>query len=446
MSKLIVRAAAVSDVGNVREQNEDNLYFAGRILEEKHDGIENVWKKGWNLENESALVAVFDGMGGEEHGEIASFLAAQTMQQEARVRQEKAAEVFLEETCQKINQEICKATIENKCKRMGSTGAILLFENDMMYCCNVGDSRIFTWENNSLNQISVDHTNEQMLKELGMLKRKPQLTQYLGIPKETLELTPSTSVHDARKVKKFLICSDGLTDMISEERIAEIMKDADVAKVCRKLLEAAKEAGGRDNITIIVGEVISEQEHTRPGKKRLLGILAIIAVVVFGAVLYGKIAGKENGKKSEKNPSVKSETLISWNKTVDFQIAEGEKLIQFRETETERYWKFEGVNGVKEVTLYVDDREGHTPEKLIKGIKAFKDESAITDITMEDESIWAMHCENDKDSESLYVIKEFPSGEIMLASWTTKEIPEGVSGVVQEVFVEMMINMVTIKE
>lgn len=148
----------------------------------------------------------------------------------------------------------------------------------------------------------------------------------------------------------------------------------------------------------------------------------------------------------EKNPSVKSETLLSWNKTVDFQIAEGEKLIQFRETETERYWKFEGVNGVKEVTLYVDDREGHTPEKLIKGIKAFKDESAITDITMEDESIWAMHCENDKDSESLHVIKEFSSGEIMLASWTTEEIPEEVSGVVQEVFVEMMINMVTIKE
>ena len=441
MSKWIVRAAAISDVGNVRERNEDNLYFAGKILEEKHENIEQVWKKVWNLERGSALMAVYDGMGGEEHGEIASHIAAQTTQTEVKERREEDGPVFLEQLCKNINQKIGDAIAEYKCKRMGTTGAILLFEKDKMHCCNVGDSRIFLWENNSLNQISVDHTNEQLLKDLGMVKQRPQLTQYLGIPEETLELTPSFSQHDIARVKKFLICSDGLTDMVPEEMIADIMREADLEKMCRTLVEEAKKAGGRDNITIVVGEVLELPEKKDFNLKKILLLAGILVLGILATIFVAKGVKRLTHKSSEEPAVIIKEVPVSWEKTVHFQLAEGEKLVQYKETIEQRSWKFETGSGAKEVTVYINADSAYTPRSVMNELCQGKLKDSITEITLEDSDALAMHGKV-KGGEALYVCKQLSSGEVLLITWTHTEFPEAM----RMPFLKLLENMVEIKE
>ena len=441
MSKWIVRAAAISDVGNVRERNEDNLYFAGKILEEKHENIEQVWKKVWNLERGPALMAIYDGMGGEEHGEIASYLAAKTTQEETKDRRDELGTVFLEQLCKNINQRIGHAIKELKCKRMGTTGAILLFEGDQMHCCNVGDSRIFLWENSSLNQISVDHTNEQLLKELGMVQQRPQLTQYLGIPEETLELTPSFSTHDLVRVKKFLICSDGLTDMVSEEKIADIMREAQLEKVCRNLIDEAKKAGGRDNITVIVGEVLELPEKKDFDLKKKLFLAGVLVLGILATVFAAKGVKRLINKPSDKPTVIIQEVPVTWEKSVSFQLAEGEKLLQYEETVEKRYWKFASANGSKEVTVYVNSDAAHTQATVLEEVREGKLKDHVTEITLEDSEAVALHCKN-KGDESLYVCKQLLSGEVVLIGWTNTEFPEAM----RIPFLKMLENMIEIKE
>lgn len=246
-------AACGCQIGNVRKNNEDNFFFNGVILREKNDGMSGVVSEKKRLENEICY-AVFDGMGGEEFGEKASFAAASTTKEKLLSLREYAdsPRPFLELLCKRINQEICAQQKELAVVNMGTTGAFLLFVPDEAYACNLGDSRIYRLRDNELSQISVDDAERL---PPGML-RKPRLTQFLGVPEDELQLEPHIVKCSLHAGDIFLICSDGLSDMLSNIEICMTLKEhTSVKRMVQHLLSLALQKGGKDNVTVLVVKI-----------------------------------------------------------------------------------------------------------------------------------------------------------------------------------------------
>jgi len=249
--KQYIEAAIRCEIGKVRENNEDNFYFGGKILREKNKGLRRTRQKRFSLDG--TYLAVFDGMGGHQCGEKASYLAAKTVRK--ALKENKKPKEKLLAMCNAMNDEICRTMKELFCGRMGSTLVSVLFEEEKAYICNLGDSRAFLLRDGTLEQVTEDHTDEKINKILG-IKRRPRLTQHLGVYDEELELDPFIKEIELREQDRYLLCSDGLTDMLTEEEICEIMlAEKDTAKCVDKLMEQAMEHGGRDNTTVLVCDV-----------------------------------------------------------------------------------------------------------------------------------------------------------------------------------------------
>jgi protein phosphatase len=132
---------------------------------------------------------------------------------------------------------------------MGTTAAMLLFSKHNITLCNIGDSRIFRISENEMFQVSMDHVS------IAPFGKKPFLSQNLGIPPEEVVIEPYFSSGDYFNGDKYLICSDGLTDMVSENEICQIICSNSINDSTNLLLQKALENGGRDNVTIILLEV-----------------------------------------------------------------------------------------------------------------------------------------------------------------------------------------------
>lgn len=201
------------------------------------------------------LFLVADGMGGHQHGEVASALARDAIVQSVRKGKSLAEAVHgaaarLLEHAQRYDDAL----------PMGTTVAAIRFSEQDYEVAWVGDSRIYQWKN-ELRQISHDHSLVQRLVEAGAIdeaqaKRHPQrniLTQALGITAlEQLHISMATGKLEPGM--SFLVCSDGLTEEVSNSRIEEIISRRELAaqECLDHLLLAALDAGGSDNITAIL--------------------------------------------------------------------------------------------------------------------------------------------------------------------------------------------------
>lgn len=190
-----------------------------------------------------SVFGVFDGLGGEEHGEIASFIAAK---QASYINIGKNVRADLLQYCMNTNEKIVKHASENNISLMATTAAILVFTDNEIGICNIGDSKIFRMIKGQMWQISMDHVAPVIYG------KKPPLTQSLGIDPSRMVIEPYAAKGKYHKGDIYLICSDGLTDMVPQEDIAEILMKMPCDKVVGVLLDAALKNGGRDNITIIL--------------------------------------------------------------------------------------------------------------------------------------------------------------------------------------------------
>lgn len=295
MNTIKFSAGVSINKGNIRDNNEDNFYFNGFFLSEKERdspiSLEDV------SNNDILVYAVFDGMGGEALGEEASLIAASTMKEyhnkivlEKRNNIEKHVRAFINKT----NERICKKVIDSGETRIGTTMASLFIENDTAKICNIGDSRVYMLRNGEITQISEDHTHVQRLINLGVISKKDaknhkdrnKLTRYLGVLKKerTIEAyhAPSIQIY---KGDKFLICSDGLTDMLDDEEIKHILKQKkSEEKICNDLVEKALQHGGNDNITAIVVCAKSKSLINKPGKNKNILTTLFVLFLVFGII------------------------------------------------------------------------------------------------------------------------------------------------------------------
>ena len=239
--------------GNVLQNNEDNYYLNGLYKTDtgrNRDANDLVAK-------DHALLGVFDGMGGIENGEIASFIAAKAMKD----YQEGFIEKY-QEYVEAANQKICDEISHRGEGSMGCTFCCAELDGDKMKCFNIGDSRIYHWHDKELKQISQDHTEADRLVSIGAMSKEEArnskyghvLTQHLGIDPEEMMIEPFASDDISLNAGDcILLCSDGLTDMVSDERISErLMENVTAEEKIWNLLRDALDSGGKDNITIIL--------------------------------------------------------------------------------------------------------------------------------------------------------------------------------------------------
>lgn len=262
-----IEYAYTCHMGKVRGNNEDNFWCCGETLPADNQGIEGV-HTGIISGSRTPALAVFDGMGGESCGEIAAFLASKEfgLYYEKNKRSIKNdPENFIDGICKSMNQAVCSYGKENRINSMGTTVAMALFTPDSVFICNIGDSRVYLLDEEGFYQVSTDHV-------LGKCAfGKAPLTQYLGIEEEHQVPDPSVVEVDYKIGNKYLLCSDGITDMLSNSEIADILvREAPLGEIVEILLERVLEKGGRDNITIVLCE-IRQREYKDRIKKWLNG-------------------------------------------------------------------------------------------------------------------------------------------------------------------------------
>ena len=253
---FLLDVACACHTGKIRSNNEDNLYFDGKILEEIHSGLGKGIAKSILL-SESSAFAVFDGMGGEESGEKASYEAAARFAEVLKDKQDFLVRPrdLLNDVCLQMNGAVLQASEKLPFGRMGSTVVSLLFSRDEVHVCNLGDSRAFRLRDKELMQLTQDHV-EMLPAYADGQKRKPALSQYLGVRPEELTLEPYIAKGELRSGDQYLLCSDGLTDMVRNVEICSILEREDNTLDCvDALVRAALQGGGKDNITVILCRV-----------------------------------------------------------------------------------------------------------------------------------------------------------------------------------------------
>lgn len=248
-----IEVACCCHVGKVRKNNEDNFFFDGKCLEVENNGLKNPAYIDTPVKR-GLCYAVFDGMGGENFGEIASFAAARRMQQTERTLGDYliSEKKYLNKLATNLNEAVLQAKREQCTDRMGTTMVALYFSGRYVYVCNIGDSRAYRLRDGEFLQISEDHVEHRPGRE----HRKAPLTQHLGIDPEDMIIEPHIAKGELRKGDMYLLCSDGLTDMLSNLEISCLLHDyPNVYECASQLIQAALGKGGRDNITVIVCRV-----------------------------------------------------------------------------------------------------------------------------------------------------------------------------------------------
>ena len=248
-----IRYAAKTDVGMKRNHNED--YFS--LIEDEQ------------------LFIVADGMGGHASGEVASKMAAETVGEfYQRTKDEDATWPYkMDRSLSYIeNRLVCSIKLANlrifetsnrdlRYKGMGTTIVSTLVSGDKIYVGHVGDSRCYRQRSGRLVQITHDHSLLQEQIDSGLItaeqaafsSNKNLVTRAVGV-EDTVLL--ETHLHDVMPGDLYLLCSDGLSDMIDDETISQLLQSCELLpEAANALVDAANEAGGKDNISVVLVRV-----------------------------------------------------------------------------------------------------------------------------------------------------------------------------------------------
>ena len=230
----------LTDTGVVRTANQDN-YFVDDEL--------------------GRFFIVADGMGGHAGGEQASRIATEIIQSYLLANWDSpiSSEVLLKEAVEKANQGILEDQQNHPERRdMGTTVVVLIFREDKTWCAHVGDSRLYRLSDANLEQITDDHTWVGMALKKGEINAEQAkfhpwrhvLSQCLG--REDLHRIDIQNF-TVKSGDKLLICSDGLTEEVTDEQIQNSLSNLESCQAtAQELIDAAKDAGGSDNITVVI--------------------------------------------------------------------------------------------------------------------------------------------------------------------------------------------------
>ncbi|HEX8291913.1 MAG TPA: Stp1/IreP family PP2C-type Ser/Thr phosphatase [Pyrinomonadaceae bacterium] len=258
-----IDASVQTDKGCVREINEDS----GRMVRPADPA---------QLAEKGTLVVVADGMGGHSAGEVASQMAADVV---SRVYYEARAEPgqALRRAVEEANRQIHEAAAADESKHgMGTTCTALALCGGRAYAAHVGDSRLYMLRGGQLYQLSEDHSAVNEMVKLGLITKEQARThEDKNVILRALGTTPDVEVSvlepfAVREGDRYLLCSDGLHDLVLEDEIASVLTESeDIHAAGERLITMAKERGGHDNITVGIiaimpeGTAAAEAGHVR---------------------------------------------------------------------------------------------------------------------------------------------------------------------------------------
>lgn len=227
-----------TDVGSKRSLNEDSV--------------------GYYEDRDFGIYIVADGMGGHNAGEVASQLAKDVvMNYVLNHRDEESPEEILNEALQNANRRIYKEGLLNEeCNGMGTTITAAFLRGNELTIANVGDSRAYILKDNQLIKVTKDHSLVQELLDNGTITSEEAKSHpNRNVITRAVGTNPVVNADyyklDIRHISKVLLCSDGLTNEVSEEAILEVLKSDDENQ-CLQLINMSNENGGRDNISVII--------------------------------------------------------------------------------------------------------------------------------------------------------------------------------------------------
>jgi serine/threonine protein phosphatase PrpC len=253
--RLRLDVGALTDVGKVRDHNED----------------------AWLWVEQAELVAVADGMGGHEAGDVASELTVRTLARafehglpeprrlRALLRRRAPAMDHLERVLHEANRAVLDfANDHPACKGMGTTVVAMLLDGRHLHRAHVGDSRIYRLRDGELTRLTQDHSLLNEYLRLGVIgPEKAAHFPYKNVIVRALGLSPNVDVDLATDTvilrDRYLLCSDGLTDLVDDETIRrQLQQLGRPAADARALVDLALAAGGSDNVTAVVADVVTE--------------------------------------------------------------------------------------------------------------------------------------------------------------------------------------------
>jgi serine/threonine protein phosphatase PrpC len=257
---IALRYTVGSDVGLLREGNEDSAYAGPHLL------------------------AIADGMGGHAAGEVASAVAIATLApldaDTANIDMLQALADAIAEANAQLRQI---AQADPSTEGMGTTLTALLWSGDEVALCHIGDSRAYLLRDDEFHRITHDHTLVQSLVDEGKLTPEaaathPQRSLVMRALQSSVPAEPDLAMLKARVGDRYLLCSDGLSDVVSDETVHKTLTDvADLDEAVSQLIDLAIRSGGPDNITCVLADVIDTDAGQSPSTD----------VVVVGALTGG---------------------------------------------------------------------------------------------------------------------------------------------------------------
>ncbi len=309
-----------SDIGKVRDNNEDFL-ATKQISESEH------------------LFIVADGMGGHQAGNVASKLGVETFVRHYKMTRKKGTSIpeSLLESINKSNSAVLtKASTDLDKRGMGTTFSALLISDSKANIVHIGDSRIYLVRDDKIKRITTDHTFVEKMVAEGRItpeeaRRHPQkniLYMSLGA-RETFHPDEITGI-EVKSNDIFLICSDGLTDMVIDDVIKEYCQSYPPEKAVDELITLSNKNGGLDNISIIIIEIGGEKKHRTepikvPGKKKGRSLFLMISLLFMTLLIFGSLLLKK-----EKVPAFSNDLREISFKPLEFE--EKEKLDLVRQS------------------------------------------------------------------------------------------------------------------
>jgi serine/threonine protein phosphatase PrpC len=278
---ITTTVVGITDIGLVRSNNEDCL-----LISDPYTGqyLSDSCNYNYPTEYNRLLIAVSDGMGGAEGGEIASKLTTYMMQSELpRLPRKLSPQSRLSAAIEEANiivREERKA--DGRLHAMGATITAVLIERDMAYIAEIGDSRAYIMRNGRIKQLTTDQTMIQVMLDSGLITPQAAansanrniLLQAIGAQEH---LQVAVNAIELKQNDLFLICSDGLSGKISTEDMAEIINGGkSLDEIAKEMIELAKQRGGEDNISLILTHFSGDglKHHTQETLSRAIKILS----------------------------------------------------------------------------------------------------------------------------------------------------------------------------
>lgn len=244
-SEWKVDVSFATDVGCRRDHNEDRFLFF-----EPDDPL--------LLKKKGKIAIVADGVGGHRAGEVASELAVKLVKQDYYASELQELPLALVAAFEMANRTLYQLSVsDTSCQGMGTTCTALVLKGEQAYCAHVGDSRLYLLRDDRILQLTEDHSVVMEMVKQGIISaEEARHHPNKNIISRALGASPRVQVSswDAplqiQEGDLFLLCSDGLYDLVEDEEMKKIARSENLSSACGRLITLAKERGGYDNISV----------------------------------------------------------------------------------------------------------------------------------------------------------------------------------------------------